>query len=72
VFRVRGVDIVELHMIVWNRWGEKVFETQNPLDAWDGIFRNNPVPPDSYAWFLKVGCGNGEYYETQGNVTLLR
>ncbi|MCC6413278.1 MAG: gliding motility-associated C-terminal domain-containing protein [Saprospiraceae bacterium] len=72
VFRARGVDIAELHMIVWNRWGEKVFETENPLDSWDGIFRENPVPPDSYAWFLKVTCGNGEYYEAKGDVTLLR
>lgn len=72
LFRARGVDIVELHMIVWNRWGEKVFETDNPLDSWDGIFRENPVPPDSYAWFLKVSCGNGEYYEAKGDVTLLR
>lgn len=72
LFRARGVDIAELHMIVWNRWGEKVFETENPLDSWDGIFRENPVPPDSYAWFLKVTCGNGEYYEAKGDVTLLR
>ncbi len=72
MFRARGVDIVELHMIVWNRWGEKVFETKNPLDEWDGIYRGNPAPNDSYGWFLKVGCGNGEFYETKGDVSLLR
>lgn len=72
-FIVRGTDIKELHFIVWDRWGEKVYETTdiNAL-GWDGTFNGKELTPDSYAWYLEVTCGNGATFVNKGNVTLLK
>jgi gliding motility-associated-like protein len=72
-FRLRGEGITELTFIVWSRWGEIVYETHDPSDqGWDGTFRGKPMTPDSFAWYAKCTCGNGEVYEGKGNVTLLK
>ncbi|MBK8920379.1 MAG: gliding motility-associated C-terminal domain-containing protein [Saprospirales bacterium] len=72
-FRVRGTDISEIYFIVYNRWGEEVYKTEDPNhQGWDGTFRGKAATPDSYGWFLRVRCGNGDLFEQKGNVTLLK
>lgn len=72
-FRVRGNNITELYMVVWNRWGEKVFET-NDIDSmgWDGSYKGKEGTPDSYAWLVRARCGNGTMWTKKGDVTLLK
>ncbi len=72
VFKVYGFIIETMHLMVFNRWGEKVFETTNPSDGWDGTFKGEELPPDVYGYWVKVKCINGEEYIRQGNVTLIR
>ncbi len=72
-FIVRGLDIKEVYFVVWDRWGEKVYETNDPAaQGWDGTFNGKELTPDSYAWYLSVTCGNGEFYVSKGDVTLLK
>jgi gliding motility-associated-like protein len=72
-FIVRGADIKELHFIVWDRWGEKVYETKDPNAlGWDGTYNGKELTPDAYAWYLTATCGNGQVYTNKGNVTLLK
>ena len=72
-FIVRGANIKEMHFIVWDRWGEKVYETSDILAlGWDGTYNGKESTPDSYAWYLEVTCGNGATYVYKGNVTLLK
>ena len=73
LFVVRGGNITELTFIVWNRWGEEVYRTTD-VDAlgWDGTYNGKELTPDSYAWYLKARCGNGEEYVKKGDVTLLK
>ncbi|MFN0036624.1 MAG: T9SS type B sorting domain-containing protein, partial [Saprospiraceae bacterium] len=72
-FRARGADIKELKFIVWDRWGEIVYETYDPTaQGWDGTYKGKDLTPDAYAWYLWCTCGNGDTYETKGNVTLLK
>ncbi|MDX1912673.1 MAG: PKD domain-containing protein [Saprospiraceae bacterium] len=73
LFIVRGNDINELRFIVWNRWGEIVFETNDPnTQGWDGTYKGVDLTPDSYAWYVWLTCGNGDVFEDKGNVTLLK
>lgn len=69
---VYGNPIEELEFVIYNRWGEKVFETRDQSQGWNGSFRNEIQPPDVYAYYLKVLCINGEEFVKKGNVTLLR
>ncbi len=72
-FIVRGVNIKDLYMVVWDRWGEKVYETEDTQAlGWDGTYKGASLTPDAYAWYVKATCGNGAVYEKKGNVTLLK
>ena len=72
VFFVRGFNIDEVQMVVFNRWGQKVFETREITKGWDGSFEGGFAPPDVYGYYLKVSCISGGEYEQKGNVTVIR
>lgn len=72
VLFVRGAGIDELFFAVYNRWGEKVFESSSKTDGWDGSFKGKMLTPDVYGYYLEVSCLNGERYFKKGNVTLIR
>jgi gliding motility-associated-like protein len=60
-------------MHVFNRWGEQVFETQDVLDGWDGMFRNVKQPMGVFVYYIRYFnlCEN-KVKNIAGNVTLLR
>ena len=60
---------------VYNRWGQKVFETQDPNKAWDGKVDGKDVPSDVYAWQVEyeaVREGVRQKLKAKGDVALLR
>jgi len=69
---VLGNFIEEMHLLVYNRWGQKVFESRDQNLTWDGYFNGRLVEPDVFAYYLEVRCVNGLEYRKQGNVMLLR
>ncbi len=69
---VRGKNIEAMQLLVFNRWGQKVFESHSQDRGWDGTFEGQQLPPDVYGVYLEVTCDNEEIYRLQGNVTLLR
>jgi gliding motility-associated-like protein len=57
---------------LYNRWGEKLLETNSPDGNWDGLIYGKPAPEGVYVFKLTwIGCDN--YIRTQyGDFTLLR
>lgn len=72
VFRVRGNFIEGIYLAVYDRWGEKVFETDDPAQGWDGTLKGELLPPDVYGFYVRVLCFGGENFVRKGNVTLIR
>ncbi len=72
ILYVRGESIDIVHFIVYDRWGEKMFETNNLSQGWDGTFRGKMLPPDVYGYYLSVTCIGGDTYTEKGNVTIIR
>ncbi|MDO8365851.1 MAG: gliding motility-associated C-terminal domain-containing protein [Saprospiraceae bacterium] len=73
IFKVNADGMTALKLIIWNRWGEIVYETNDPNDpGWDGTYKGKELTPDSYAWYVWLTCGNGDIFESKGNVTLLK
>jgi gliding motility-associated-like protein len=66
----RGVR--EYHLAVFNRWGEKIFESTDPATGWDGSYKGGPCQQDVYAWQIYVISHSGERRELKGSVTLYR
>ena len=64
--------VTDINWIVYNRWGEKVFEGNNLTDEWDGYFKGELVQPDVYGYCLRVTCTDGEEFVKRGNISILR
>ncbi len=72
VLFVRGLFIDELTFVIYDRWGDQVFETDNQDIGWDGTKNGEPLPSGVFGYYLRAVCKNGEVYTRQGNVTLVR
>ncbi len=74
VFRIykRGEATLN-HFYIFNRWGEKVFETTNPEIGWDGTFNGTPQPVGVYVYDIQaVSAASGKVVNMVGNLTLMR
>ncbi len=64
--------IQEYHMIIFNRWGERMYETTDKDAEWDGTYKGLPCQSDVYAYYLDVTSWNGNNYSYSGTITLIR
>ena len=58
--------------MVYNRWGQLVFETNRIGEGWNGIFKGQEQVSDVYTWTLEAIGEDGKYYKRAGNSVLLR
>lgn len=72
ILYVRGINITELYFAVYDRWGQKVFETRDMSKGWDGRFKSARLDPAVFGYYLEGVCLGGEHFSLQGNITLLR
>jgi gliding motility-associated-like protein len=72
VLFVRGLHIEELHFMIFNRWGEMVFETKDISIGWDGTYKGMAADPGVFVYYLNALCVDGQKYTAKGNVTLIR
>lgn len=70
--RVEGFAIQTMHWAIYNRWGQKVYETNNRKSAWDGTYKGKLQPADVYAYTLDVTFSDGTKVKKTGDITLLR
>jgi gliding motility-associated-like protein len=75
VLRVRSKfaeEISEFTLIIYNRWGQEVYKSNDIFESWDGTAEGDPLEPDVYGYWLRVRCPFGEELIQQGNITLMR
>ena len=64
--------VVEYKLEIYNRWGEKIFETQNIKQGWDGYYKGQLCQQDVYIWKAYIKLNNGKIIDKSGNLTLLQ
>lgn len=69
---VRSQVIQQMTLKIFNRWGEKVFESNDQSIPWDGTINGEALPPDVYGYLLEYRCIDGMDYMKKGNVTLFK
>ena len=79
VLFIKGSGIKDLTFSVYNRWGEKVFETINNnivtlsgVEGWDGTHRGEKTAAGVYVYYLTGEFIDGEFFNKKGNITLIR
>ena len=67
--------VITTNFKIYSRWGEKVFETEDPNEAWDGKINGLDAPSDVYAWQVEYEAereGSRQKFMQKGDVALLR
>jgi gliding motility-associated-like protein len=72
VLLVRGKGIISLNLTIFDRWGNKVFDTNNQSIGWDGTYKNLPMAPAIFAYTLEAVMSSGEKVIKSGNISLIR
>jgi gliding motility-associated-like protein len=61
----------EYHLMIFNRWGELIFESFDQETGWDGYYKGQLAKQDVYIWKVKGSYTDGRGFEKSGDVTLL-
>jgi len=68
-----GVDKFNFDLIVFNRWGEIVFESHDPLFGWDGTYKGQGTQEGTYIWTAKVKLPDTDEKRTfKGTLNLIK
>jgi gliding motility-associated-like protein len=73
-FVLKGTDITEFHLIVFNRWGEVIFESKDMGKPWDGTIKGRMAEQGVYVWKVKYKtlCSKDAQLSRSGHVSVIR
>jgi gliding motility-associated-like protein len=72
VFLVFGKEINYFHLQIFDRWGEKVFESDDENQGWDGTYRRAIQPPGVYVYTLDISFFGANSETHKGSISLIR
>jgi gliding motility-associated-like protein len=62
----------EFNMVIFDRWGEKVFEAFDKNTCWNGTYKGADAMSDSYPYIITFKCYNGKILSKKGTITIIR
>jgi gliding motility-associated-like protein len=66
-------DCVEqFKLVIHNRWGEKIFESEDISQCWDGTYKGSEAATGTYAYNLFIRQIDGSQINKTGTITLVR
>jgi gliding motility-associated-like protein len=71
-FRPYVINNKTYEMLIFNRWGEKMFETTDLSKGWDGNYLGKPAPDGVYVYKMIVTSLEDKVFQYNGTFTLLR
>jgi gliding motility-associated-like protein len=72
VFRVYGNIIREMNLMVFNQWGEKVFQSRDVNVGWDGRYAGKPQPSGVYIVVAQITLLDGTTIKRNASLNLIR
>ncbi|NNC94931.1 MAG: gliding motility-associated C-terminal domain-containing protein, partial [Chitinophagales bacterium] len=71
-FYIVSKNVASAYFAIYNRWGERVFETNDLSRGWDGTHKGELLNPDVFVYYLKGVFYDGESFLKKGNITLIK
>ncbi len=73
VFKIYGSNIIYAELEIFNRWGEKLLQTNGKEAQWDGTYKNEMCMEGVYFYMVKIkGKKLGSMKYLSGSLTLIR
>ena len=70
-FEIKGENIKNFELWIYNRWGENIFHSTKISDFWDGKYLGNKCKIDTYLWIIEFLDFNQNFQIIKGHVNLL-
>jgi gliding motility-associated-like protein len=64
--------VTTFYIGIYNRWGEKIFESEDPGFCWDGTFKGNPLNSAVFVYYIKATVKDIGEVVRKGNITLVK
>jgi gliding motility-associated-like protein len=64
--------VTVFYVAIYNKWGEKIYESEEADFCWDGTFRGKPLNPDVFVYYIKASIKDVGEIIRKGNVTLVK
>ncbi|MBP8192061.1 MAG: PKD domain-containing protein [Chitinophagales bacterium] len=72
IFYVRSNILTSSYLMIYDRWGHKVFESTDINLGWDGNYKGQPAQVEAYGYYFEGTCFENSKIIRKGNITLLR
>ena len=67
-----SADLLTYQLEIYNRWGEKVFESDQLANGWDATFKRENVPQDVFTYIVYYSYLADEEKQLTGTITVIR
>ncbi|OQP52613.1 hypothetical protein A4H97_25150 [Niastella yeongjuensis] len=71
-FKIESHEIRTMHLMIFNQWGQKIFETSSQQNGWDGSFNGKQQPVGVYVYVLSMTMLDGTVENKKGTISLIR
>lgn len=72
VFEIKGYNLAELEIGIYNRWGQLIFKSESLNFKWDGMYNGEVVPDGTYTYKVKYIARSGFEQTLTGHINVLR
>ncbi len=72
LYPLNAFSATDLEFMVYNRYGQLVFETRDWTRKWDGTISGKPQPTGTYLWTLRYTDASGKKFFLKGTSVLIR
>lgn len=71
IFYMKGTGMNDFNLFIYDRWGEKIFESHDIMHGWDGTYKGKIVEEDVYVWKVEYKTKKKGNQHKIGHVTVL-
>lgn len=72
ILNVKGKCLSDMTFMIFNRWGEKVFESRDFERGWDGTYKGELLNTAVFVYRLEGKTYDGKTFSAKGNISLIR
>lgn len=70
---IEGIDVTDFNLLIFNRWGEIIWESNDPSATWDGTYNGKIISQGTYSWIVRAkDLLNDGKYEFNGFINIIR
>lgn len=72
IFLPKMLNVTQMKLVIFDRWGNSIFSSEDMNRGWDGYVNGNPAPVGSYSYRVDIRNDAGNSFTKRGVFQLIR